>query len=142
MSHAGGDRADAAPGRGVLKPATWLALAAFGVAAWSQGAPLVALCAISSIVLAALPKGFTALSGLRFPAGLSTAILVFTASALLLGERGGLYVTTAWFDVALHLVAAAVLAQAGWALALLLTAGRAAGNVALDRLAAGAWPSR
>ena len=108
---------------GVLRPAIWLLVAGIGVAALSRGAPVTAFCAASSLFLAAMPRAFTALSGLRFPAGLSTGVLVFVAAALLAGEMGGLYETTAWFDVALHLWAAAVLAQVGWALVLLMTAG-------------------
>ena len=109
----------------VLRVALWGAVALAGVVAAMRGAPLVALCAVSTLGLAALPRGFTALSGLRFPPGLSTGALAFTAAALLLGEMAGFYVRLPWWDLALHVVVSIVLAQAGWALSLLLTAGGA-----------------
>ena len=107
----------------VLRALLWGAVAATGVVALLQDAAVIAICATSTLILAALPRGFTAVSGLRFPPGFSTGVLVYTAAALLLGEMAGFYVRLPWWDLALHVVVAAVLAQAGWALALLLTAG-------------------
>ena len=106
-----------------LKGAIWTASVLLALVAVGMGEPLVAFCAVSAMVLALLPRAFTLISGVRTPSGLATGILLYSLAALVAGEMGGLYATTAWWDVALHLVAAAALAMLGMALALLPTAG-------------------
>ena len=137
MSSASPGHADAADGadgartnmRGVgglaaaAKVAIWGFVAAVALGAAIKGAEVVTICAAGSLLLAVLPRAFTAVSGLRFPPGMSTGVLAYAAAALLLGEAWGVYVTLPWWDLALHVVAAAVLAQVGWALVLLLTGG-------------------
>jgi len=65
----------------------------------------LALATASCIVLALLPRAFSAISGIGFPIGLATGIFVFAMAAFLLGELAGFYVTVGWWDIALHLVA-------------------------------------
>ena len=107
----------------IAKGAFWSGTVVFALVAAGRGDVMVAFCALSAMVLALLPRGFTLISGVRMPSGLATGVLVFSLAALVAGEMGGLYATTAWWDVALHLVAAAALAVLGMALALLPTAG-------------------
>ena len=114
--------APAAP-RGWFVTTLWAAVAATGLVGLGLGAWLTALCAAGTLVLAGCLPAFTAVSGLRFPSGLPTGVLAFAAAALLLGEMAGFYVSVPWWDLALHVVASVVLAQVGWALVLLLTAG-------------------
>ena len=107
----------------LFKGAIWAGTVALALVAAARGSGLVAFCALSAMVLALLPRGFTLISGVRMPSGLATGVLAYSLAALVAGEMGGLYATTAWWDVALHLVAAAALAVLGMALALLPTAG-------------------
>ena len=107
----------------VIKGALWGGTVVLVLVASAQGDSLVAFCALSAMVLALLPRGFTAVSGLRMPSGLATGVLVYSLCALVLGEMVGFYTTFGWWDVALHLVAAAALAVLGMALCLLVTAG-------------------
>ncbi|PRY93091.1 hypothetical protein BCF33_1957 [Hasllibacter halocynthiae] len=72
---------------------------------------------------AILLPAFEALSGLRFPFRLHAQIAIFVAAALLLGEWSGIYEAVPAWDLALHLVSAAVLSVAGLGLALTLTGG-------------------
>ena len=84
-----------------------------------QLASVAAACA----GLALLPKAYAAATDIVFPVGLTTGLLIFCAAALLAGELGGLYVRFWWWDIALHLVAASVLAIVGMALAMTATGG-------------------
>ncbi len=105
----------------VLLP--WGAVAAVLLWGVAEGDRTLAGFAAAALLLAVLPRGFTAVSGIAFPAGLKTGILLFGVAALLAGEWGGLYVSTAWWDVMLHLVSAATLAVVGMALAMIATGG-------------------
>ena len=107
----------------IFKVATWGAAALLALLAAAQGHGLVAFCALSAVALALLPRGFSLISGLRMPGGLGTGVLVYALAALILGEMAGFYTRLPWWDVALHLVAAAALAMLGMALCLLVTAG-------------------
>ncbi|WP_308914756.1 hypothetical protein [Jannaschia sp. LMIT008] len=93
------------------------------VVAAATGAWLTALAGAGCVILALLPKAFTRVSGLRFPDGLCTGVLVFCMAALLLGEMAGFYGRFWWWDLGLHVVASVVLVQVGAALVLLVTAG-------------------
>ncbi len=106
-------------GRGAL----WLAVAGIALWAVTRSDWQLSLVAAAVIGLSLLPKAFTAVSGIVFPIGLTTGILLYTAAALLLGEMGGFYVRFSWWDLILHLIAGAVLAVAGMALAMLPTGG-------------------
>ncbi len=124
MSTADASRPHApAPVWRAVRSAIWAG--AFCLAGWAAatGAGLVAAAASASIVLALLPKGFTRVSGIAFPAGLTTGILVFSGAALLLGELAGFYGAYPWWDVGLHLVASAVLGIVGMALVMTATGG-------------------
>jgi hypothetical protein len=101
----------------------WIAIAGVLLLALSDGAWTSATAAAGCLLLALGPLGFTGLSGISFPEGLPTGILVYTAAAFLAGEIGGFYVTIWWWDIALHLVASAVLSLVGMALALMATGG-------------------
>ena len=96
-----------------------------GLVGWAvlQGDHLLACAGTACLGLAAMPRVFTLLSGIVFPTGLATGILVFNAAAFLLGERANYYIDVAWWDVVLHLVASSVLAVVGMALAMTITAG-------------------
>ena len=107
----------------VVKGTIWGLAVLLAVAAAALGQGLVAFCAISAMVLALLPWGFSLVSGLRMPGGLGTGVLLYSLAALILGEMAGFYTWLPWWDVALHLVAAAALAVLGMALVLLVTAG-------------------
>ena len=110
-------------GAASLRAPVWAGIAA--VALWGavRGDWTLALVALACIVLALMPKAFTAVSGLVFPTGFTTGILAFAAAALLLGELAGFYVSVPWWDVALHFVASSVLAIVGMGLAMTPTAG-------------------
>jgi len=49
----------------------------------------IALATSAAVVLALLPKGFTALSGISFPSGPIAGVLVFLVAALLLCDVAG-----------------------------------------------------
>ncbi len=103
--------------------ALWIAVAGVLLLALADGTWTTATAAAGCLLLASGPSAFTALSGIAFPEGLATGILVYAAAALLAGEMGGFYRTIWWWDILLHLVAAAVLSVAGMALALMATGG-------------------
>lgn len=107
----------------ILLALPWAVIA--GCVLWGglRGDWQVAAVAAACAGLALLPKAFTAVSGIVFPARLSGGILVFCAAALLAGELGGFYVRLWWWDIALHIVAASVLALVGMALAMTATGG-------------------
>ncbi|CTQ34587.1 hypothetical protein [Jannaschia rubra] len=109
--------------RPVLRALPWAAVALASGAGAVLGDWQFAWVAAACAGLALLPKAFTAVSGIVFPAGFTTGILIFCAAALLAGEWGGLYVTLWWWDLALHLVASSVLAVVGMALAMTATGG-------------------
>ena len=106
-----------------LKATLWAGAVVLALIAAARGDGLVTFCAVSAMVLALLPRGFSLISGLRMPPGLATGVLAYSLCALVLGEMVGFYTTFGWWDVALHLVAAAVLSVLGMALCLLVTAG-------------------
>ena len=111
------------------RPAHAAAAAPWAVAALvvfqgvTNGDPLLWIAGTGAILLALLLPFYTWLSGIEMPSGLATGVLVFSFCAFVVGEYGGAYTSTAWWDVVLHLVSAAVLALAGVALVLLNTAG-------------------
>jgi len=96
----------------------------------AQSAWTTAAAAASCLLFALGPRGYSAITTVAFPAGLSTGILVFTTAALLMGEIAGFYVTLWWWDVVLHLVSSAALSVVGMALALMAV------GAALPRIAA------
>ncbi|SFG66076.1 hypothetical protein SAMN04488020_103120 [Palleronia marisminoris] len=107
----------------LLSRLVWaLALGAlgFGIA---TGDRLLVLGAGGAVAMALLPVVYTWLSGILVPAGLRDGILVFCLAAFVGGEWGGLYQDDLVWDTSLHILAAAVLALTGYALALLPTAG-------------------
>ncbi len=107
----------------IVRTTIWGVAACIALWAAAQGAWMVAVAAAACIGLALLPRGFTRLTGIAFPAGLTTGILVYGAAALLLGELAGFYVSYPWWDVVLHLIASAVLSVVGMALVLMATGG-------------------
>lgn len=106
-----------------LRLVPWVAIAATVLWGALRGDWQLAFVAAACAGLALLPKAYTALTDIVFPAGLTTGILIFCAAALLGGELGGLYVSLWWWDIALHLASAAVLAVFGMALAMTATGG-------------------
>lgn len=108
----------------LLRGVPWAAVAVTSLWGAFAGDWVLASVAASCISLALLPKAYSAVIDIAFPAGLSTGILCFCAAALLGGELGGFYVRLWWWDIALHFVAAAVLAVFGMALAMTATGGR------------------
>ncbi|WP_375262683.1 hypothetical protein [Palleronia sp.] len=87
------------------------------------GDTLLILGAGGAIAMALLPVFYSKLSGIVIPDGLREGILVFCLAAFVAGEWGGLYKDDLVWDTTLHVVASAVLAMTGYALALLATAG-------------------
>lgn len=76
-----------------------------------------------AILLALVLPVYTRISGIAMPAGLVTGVLAFSLGAFVVGEWSGAYTWSWWWDIALHLLSAAVLALIGYALVLLATAG-------------------
>ncbi|UWQ22066.1 hypothetical protein [Jannaschia sp. W003] len=102
-----------------------LALAGLGLgalAAWGLGLAGWAI-ALASAGFAATLALFEAVSNLRFPPRLHAGVVLYALAALLLGEHLQVYEALPWWDLALHVVSAAVLAVVGFGLALLPTAG-------------------
>lgn len=98
------------------------ALAALGLGI-ATGDRLLILGAGGAVSMALLPMFYSWISGIRMPVGLREGILVFCLAAFVAGEWGGLYQDDLVWDTTLHMVASAVLALTGYALALLPTAG-------------------
>ena len=88
-----------------------------------MGDTLTFVAATGAMTMALLLPGYTLLSGIEMPRALTTGVLVFCLCAFVMGEVVGLYRTNGWWDVGLHLLASAVLAIAGVAMALLATEG-------------------
>jgi hypothetical protein len=109
--------------RTLLGTVLWVGVSTVLGVALTQGETPTALAAAACLVLAAAPVAWGAVAGITFPGRLLTGLLAFNASALLLGEIGGLYVTIWWWDILLHLVASVVLAVLGMALAMMATDG-------------------
>jgi len=107
----------------IVAAAIWLAalcLGAFGVV---TGDMILAIGAGGAMLLALALPVYTRLSGIAMPAGLATGVLAFSLCAFVVGEWYGAYAWNWWWDIALHLLSAAVLALVGHALVLLTTAG-------------------
>lgn len=105
----------------VLRPAAlaaWIGVGGILALALAQGSWATAAAAAGCLVLASGPWAYSLVTGLVFPRGVSTGILIFCAAALLLGEAAGFYVSVWWWDLALHLVSSAALALVGMALAM------------------------
>ncbi|SHI42219.1 hypothetical protein [Wenxinia saemankumensis] len=111
------------PASSAATATAWTIAGALLVAGAVRGDALLAVAAGGAMVLAGLPRFYTALSGIVLPRALAPGILIFCLAAFGLGEVGGFYTRFAWWDIALHLVASSVLALAGWAMVLLLTEG-------------------
>lgn len=92
----------------------------FGIA---TGDRLLILGAGGAAAMALLPVLYSWVSGILVPAGLRDGILAYCLAAFVAGEWGGLYQDDLVWDTSLHLLASAVLALTGYALALLPTAG-------------------
>ena len=103
--------------------AVWASTVCLAVGAGVIGDWLVALAVTACLFLALLPKGFSVVSGIVFPSGLTTGILVYALAAILLGEVAGFYIKITWWDVGLHLYASTVLSIVGFALVMMVTGG-------------------
>ncbi|MGZ9811631.1 hypothetical protein ACXN5S_14305 [Pseudoroseicyclus sp. H15] len=103
--------------------AIWLSAAGVILRGLVTGETLLFVGGAGAVALALLLPGYTRISGIAVPPGLTSGVLGFSLAAFVLGEYAGGYTATFWWDIALHLVSSAVLALVGMALVLLNTEG-------------------
>ena len=109
----------------LLRALPWGAAALIAAHGALSGQGILLIGGAGAMALAALLPLYTRLSGIVLPPALAPGVLAFCLCAFVLGEAGGLYRTSAVWDLMLHFTASAVLALVGVALALLPTAGAA-----------------
>lgn len=107
----------------VIAAAVWIAAPCLAIAGAATGDGVLAVGAVGAMLLALALPVYTRLSGITMPGGLVTGVLAFSLGAFVAGEWYGAYTWNWWWDIALHLLSAAVLALVGHALVLLVTAG-------------------
>ncbi|WP_207208119.1 hypothetical protein [Salipiger sp. IMCC34102] len=107
----------------IIAAIVWCAALGLAIGGVARGDVVLAVGALGAMVMALALPAYTRLSGIVMPAGLATGVLTFSLAAFVVGEWSGAYTWNWWWDIALHLVSAAVLALVGHALVLLVSAG-------------------